>query len=187
VLVLTPSIFNDALSKAYISLKDIRLLVFDEAHHCRKRHVYAQIMEQYHRLDKNDRPRVFGMTASPVNLKLSHNEATATNAIVEQILQLERAMDAKVVTISDLTEVQMVSPGFQPCPLPLAQVSQATCLWGAHAARQNFSEYDHHTRAAAHLGCSWAEPCESVWAKTGVTTRHRDSSVPGHHPVCRGP
>jgi endoribonuclease Dicer len=106
VLVLTADIFNNALSRAHVSLRDVSLLVFDEAHHCRKRHVYAEIMHAYRRLDVADRPRVFGMTASPVNLKLSENEGDALASIVQEIQKLELAMDAKVITIADLTETQ---------------------------------------------------------------------------------
>jgi endoribonuclease Dicer len=108
VLVLTPAIFNEALSRGFVALSDVQLLVFDEAHHCRKRHAYAQIMSKYRALPREVRPRIFGMTASPVNLKLSPNEGAARRAIMEQVRELENNLDARVVTISDLAEIQRV-------------------------------------------------------------------------------
>jgi endoribonuclease Dicer len=90
-------------------MTSIELLIFDEAHHCRKRHPYAQVMDHYRKVEVvADRPRIFGMTASPVNLKLSEDAKQAKACIVEQVRQLEAAMHAKVVTIADLTEVQSV-------------------------------------------------------------------------------
>ena len=67
-------------------------------------------MQKYHALPAADRPRVFGMTASPVNLRLSDSVEAARTTIVAEIRELERVMDAKVVTIHDLTEIQMVRP-----------------------------------------------------------------------------
>lgn len=111
MLVLTPVICVEALRKGFLSLTDVSILVYDEAHHCRKRHPYTQIMDHYWKIqDPADRPRVFGMTASPVNFKLSEKSDNARDAIVESVRQLEANLDAKVVTISDLTEVQAVCP-----------------------------------------------------------------------------
>lgn len=45
----------------------VSLLIFDEVHHCMKRHPYNQIMQDfYHKSEERDRPKIFGMTASPV-------------------------------------------------------------------------------------------------------------------------
>jgi endoribonuclease Dicer len=46
------------------------LLIFDECHHGIKRHPYNVIMREfYDSCPEADRPRVFGMTASPLNSK----------------------------------------------------------------------------------------------------------------------
>ena len=116
---MTPSIFNNALSRALLLLRDVSLLIFDEAHHCRKRHVYAEIMHKYRRLDDSDKPRVFGMTASPVNLKLSKNEDNAKQEIVAQIQQLEQHMDARVVTNYDQAEARQVRVDCCACSIDL--------------------------------------------------------------------
>lgn len=102
MFVITPSILIEALRKACICMSSVHLLIFDEAHHCRGRHHYAQIMNYYWKVAKpEDRPRIFGMTASPV--KSMHKAS-----IVTQLRELESAMDAKVLTVSDLTSVQAV-------------------------------------------------------------------------------
>ena len=109
VFVLTPAICVEAMRKGFLALTDVSILVFDEAHHCRKRHPYAQIMHYYWKIpDPADRPRVFGMTASPVNFKLSDKSDSARDAIVASVRQLEANLNARVVTISDLTEIQAV-------------------------------------------------------------------------------
>ena len=48
----------------------IALLIFDEAHHCNKRHFYNQVMDYYRQACTLERPRIFGMTACPVNTKV---------------------------------------------------------------------------------------------------------------------
>ncbi len=44
----------------------------DECHHARKNSPYSQIMQLY-RLAVSERPKIFGMTASPVNNRTSVN------------------------------------------------------------------------------------------------------------------
>lgn len=42
VIVCTAEILNQCLSHSYIGIKQINLLIFDEAHHAKKNHVYAR-------------------------------------------------------------------------------------------------------------------------------------------------
>lgn len=68
----------------------VALLVFDECHHARKKHAYAIIMHEYMQCPPGKRPKVFGMTASPVwNPK---NPAAS-------IRTLETTLDAKVIGV----------------------------------------------------------------------------------------
>jgi hypothetical protein len=87
ILVLGTHLFSRALSEcldprvsayricelrynAHDSLADatqISLLVLDEIHHCMKAHPYRQIMRDFYQFaEPNSRPKVFGMTASPI-------------------------------------------------------------------------------------------------------------------------
>ena len=91
VIVCTAEILNQCLMHSFISIDDINLLIFDEAHHTKKNHAYARLVSsttQYIRfawrpnisariikdyyLAQNDpekRPKIFGMTASPVDAR----------------------------------------------------------------------------------------------------------------------
>ncbi|KAF8344148.1 uncharacterized protein EI90DRAFT_3284602 [Cantharellus anzutake] len=67
VLVMTPQILYNVLTHAHWSLDKVSLLIFDEVHHCQKRHPYAQIMaDHYSRCSPDQRPKIFGLTASPI-------------------------------------------------------------------------------------------------------------------------
>ncbi|KAI8454006.1 hypothetical protein BY996DRAFT_2431069 [Phakopsora pachyrhizi] len=69
-IVCTAQIFLDLISKGFWDFEDVSLIVFDEAHHCRKKHIYNQIMQtHYHRLAKQPErilPKILGLTASPI-------------------------------------------------------------------------------------------------------------------------
>jgi ERCC4-related helicase len=89
VCVMTAQIFLDALRHGFIHLDrvstlsmnnldwlviltrihvQINLMIFDECHHATKSHTFNLIMREfYYRCPEQDRPKVFGMTASPMN------------------------------------------------------------------------------------------------------------------------
>ncbi|GKV00034.1 hypothetical protein SLEP1_g12795 [Rubroshorea leprosula] len=68
VMVMTPQILLDSLSKAFLSLEMVCLIVIDECHRATGNHPYAKIMKEfYHKC--NNKPKIFGMTASSVGRK----------------------------------------------------------------------------------------------------------------------
>lgn len=70
VLVMTAQILLNILRHSIIKMDAIHLLILDECHHAVKKHPYSLVMSEfYHTTPKDKRPAVFGMTASPVNLK----------------------------------------------------------------------------------------------------------------------
>lgn len=70
VLVMTAQILLNILRHSIIRMEAIHLLILDECHHAVKKHPYSLVMSEfYHITAKEKRPCVFGMTASPVNLK----------------------------------------------------------------------------------------------------------------------
>ena len=74
IVVCTPQVLYDALVHGFVLMKDIALLVFDEAHHCHANHVMNRIMQVfYHPLKDNSAaeiPYILGLTASPrINAK----------------------------------------------------------------------------------------------------------------------
>lgn len=67
---MTAQILLNILRHSIIKMEAINLLILDECHHAVKKHPYSLVMSEfYHTTAKEKRPAVFGMTASPVNLK----------------------------------------------------------------------------------------------------------------------
>ncbi|KAG8732492.1 Dicer-like protein 1 [Ceratobasidium sp. 423] len=123
IMVMTAQVLHDLLNHAHWSIDKvdlssfplILLLVFDEAHHCSKNHVYAQIMRTHYRhCPISERPRIFGMTASPIfNIRNP----------VQSLAQLQETLDAKVFAVRDnVLELALNAPKpqefFIECPPP---------------------------------------------------------------------
>jgi endoribonuclease Dicer len=104
VLVMTPQIFLDALRKAFLSLEAICLMIIDECHRATGNHPYSKIMKEfYHK--SNNKPKIFGMTASPVVRK----GVSSTMDCEGQISGLENILDSQVLYIfsSDYSALNM--------------------------------------------------------------------------------
>ncbi|KAL5624291.1 hypothetical protein BROUX41_004351 [Berkeleyomyces rouxiae] len=68
IVVCTAAILRRALESAYVKMSQINLLVLDEAHHAKKNHPYARIIKDFYLCEAEaTRPRILGMTASPVD------------------------------------------------------------------------------------------------------------------------
>lgn len=93
VVVCTAQILLDCLTCGFITMSRINLLIFDEAHHTKKKHPYARIMDGYYRKLEGEKPRILGMTASPVDSR--------TRDVKDTALELERSLDSQIATISD--------------------------------------------------------------------------------------
>jgi endoribonuclease Dicer len=106
-------IFLNLLTHSLWSIDKVSLLVFDECHHARKNHPYNGIMREYFQVKPAQRPKVFGMTASPIwNVKDAAGSLAA----------LEASMDATIMGVrahvDELTE-------HSPKPI---EVSSYRCL-----------------------------------------------------------
>ncbi|KEQ88133.1 dicer-like protein 1 [Aureobasidium pullulans EXF-150] len=99
VIVCTPDVLKSCLSCSFISMRQINLLVFDEAHHAKKGHAYAQIIKDFYLTDVDEgaRPRIFGMTASPVDARVDVRQAAR---------DLENILNSKIATARDLALLQ---------------------------------------------------------------------------------
>ncbi|KAI4118772.1 MAG: hypothetical protein LQ345_001232 [Seirophora villosa] len=95
IIVCTAEILNQCLMHSFISIDQINILIFDEAHHAKKNHAYAQIIKDYYiaEMDESKRPKVFGMTASPVDVR--HNFTQAAR-------ELETMLHCQIATTADL-------------------------------------------------------------------------------------
>lgn len=100
VIVCTAEILSQCLMHSFISIDDINLLIFDEAHHTKKNHAYARIIKDYYvtQTDPAKRPKIFGMTASPVD---------AREDVVKAAKELEAMLHCQIATTSDLSLLRM--------------------------------------------------------------------------------
>lgn len=98
VIVCTADVLLSCLMHGFITMRQINLLIFDEAHHTKKNHSYARIVKDYYKAesDKSILPRIFGMTASPVDAKVDVKQAA---------IELENLLDSRIATTADMTLV----------------------------------------------------------------------------------
>ncbi|KAJ5654049.1 hypothetical protein N7490_001052 [Penicillium lividum] len=100
VIVCTAEILHQALLNAFVKMNQINLLVFDEAHHTKKEHPYARIIrDSYLKVDSSERPKIFGMTASPIDSNVD---------IVEAAMELEVLLNSQIATTSNLCSLRAI-------------------------------------------------------------------------------
>nr|PNR62718.1 hypothetical protein PHYPA_001142 [Physcomitrium patens] len=107
VFVMTAQILLNILRHSIVKMEAIHLLILDECHHAVKKHPYSLVMSEFYLITPKDkRPCVFGMIASPVNLKgVSNQEDCAI-----KIRNLESKLDSIVCTIRDRKELEKHVP-----------------------------------------------------------------------------
>ncbi|SPO31844.1 related to cell cycle control protein dicer [Ustilago trichophora] len=95
VIVSTAQCFLDALIHGFVKMDHLNLLIFDEVHHALKNHPFFRIMKYYRLAPVHQRPKIFGMTASPI--------FTSTGEFDEASRYLQKTMDARIHTVSNET------------------------------------------------------------------------------------
>lgn len=122
VLVVTAQVLYDLLVHGFVSLRQINLLIFDEAHHCRKNHPFNGIMREfYDHTPADQRPKIFSMTASPLT----------TGCDLEAAIQdLEIKLDSKVLTVhrSNYLDLEKAAPKANEFVFPYDAVVVDTCI-----------------------------------------------------------
>ncbi|KAL2070203.1 hypothetical protein VTL71DRAFT_13229 [Oculimacula yallundae] len=102
-IVCTAEVLRHSLHHSFISMSQINLLVFDEAHHAKKDHSYARIIKDFYvPHDPAYRPRIFGMTASPVDARTDVKKAA---------LELEAILHSEICTAIDTSLLQFETGG----------------------------------------------------------------------------
>ena len=89
------------------NLNRVNLLVMDECHYAVKNHNYALLMKTfYHKLPREQRPRILGLTASPIlNLPFKNISTCSTkseNQIEIMLTDLEKTLDARLISLSSI-------------------------------------------------------------------------------------
>lgn len=94
IIVCTAEVLRQCLHHSFIKIEDINLLIFDEAHHAKKDHAYARIIKDFYAREPSDsrRPRIFGMTASPVDARVDVRKAAT---------ELEAILNCEIATASN--------------------------------------------------------------------------------------
>ncbi|KAJ7221704.1 hypothetical protein GGX14DRAFT_670866 [Mycena pura] len=105
VFVMTPQIFLNLIAHSLWSIdkaSGLALMIFDECHHTRKNHPYNIIMREYSAVSPTSRPKIFGMTASPVwNVK----------DVSGSLAALETNMNSKLMAVRDhVDELSLHTP-----------------------------------------------------------------------------
>ncbi|EOD48230.1 putative dicer-like protein 1 protein [Neofusicoccum parvum UCRNP2] len=94
VIVCTAEVLAQCLMHSFIAMEQINLLIFDEAHHAKKGHSYAKIIKEYYLpVEEARRPKIFGMTASPVDAKVD---------VVQAASELETLLHCRIATTANL-------------------------------------------------------------------------------------
>ncbi|CAM8897034.1 unnamed protein product [Rhodiola kirilowii] len=104
VFVMTPQILLRNLNHCFIKMELIALLIFDECHHAQAQsnHPYAEIMKVFYDTNVQSRPRIFGMTASPIVGKGASNHTDVPKCINS----LENMLDSKIYTVEKEEELK---------------------------------------------------------------------------------
>ncbi|TPX64090.1 hypothetical protein SpCBS45565_g06135 [Spizellomyces sp. 'palustris'] len=108
VLVLTPQIFLNILRHGFMKMsRDVSLLIIDECHHAVKHHPYNVLMKEfYHTIyPPESRPKVFGMTASPIYQKAHTHQDSLL-----RLQELQTNIDCVVVTVADRKSLHAYVP-----------------------------------------------------------------------------
>ncbi|KAL6271201.1 hypothetical protein ACE6H2_028112 [Prunus campanulata] len=138
ILAMTPQILLDALRNAFLSLEMFCLLIFDECHRATGNHPYTKIMKEFYHTSGN-RPKIFGMTASPVIRK----GVSSTMDCENQISALESILDSQVYAIEDRAEIEAYIPStVQTCRfyekawllMNLGLKDEMEALWSKYAS-----------------------------------------------------
>ena len=71
VFVFTEKKLYDTLMHGFIKIEDFDMIVFDECHHADQSHYYNLIMTDFYFYKYSQkRPRILGLTASPIKQKV---------------------------------------------------------------------------------------------------------------------
>ncbi|KAI4720159.1 P-loop containing nucleoside triphosphate hydrolase protein [Aureobasidium sp. EXF-10727] len=126
IIVSTYGVLYDALCHGFVAMQRLSLCVFDEAHHCTKKHASNMIMQQFYRPAKaagQQEPRILGLSASPVmNAKAGGLEVLEANMDSHAITpRLHRSELMQYVHIPELLKRSFESKEASDIPNSLRQ------------------------------------------------------------------
>nr|AIA82456.1 dicer-like protein01 [Stentor coeruleus] len=115
---MTPELFLNTLRSGYLGLEQFKLIVFDECHHCTGSSSYMKIMtEFYHTGTPTSRPKILGLTASPIGHSKSSKQTLRSD-----LEKLCSYMDCSFLPLNR-EEVQFIAndPKFEVIGVPISK------------------------------------------------------------------
>ncbi|KAI7256511.1 dicer-like protein 1, partial [Hortaea werneckii] len=152
VIVATADVLLQCLAHSFITMNQINLLVFDEAHHTKKNHPYARIIKDFYVSgpDQSSRPRIFGMTASPIDAKTD---------VVRAANQLESLLHSRIATTDDMSLTEAIKKPvekmlfYPPLPDKGSETPFLRSIRARYPHLQHFNkQFDMSVEVARHLG-----------------------------------
>ncbi|KAG8999977.1 Dicer-like protein 1 [Tulasnella sp. JGI-2019a] len=139
VLIMTPAILVRLLMHGYVTMPQISLIIFDEAHHARGKHPYADIMRSHYShpsVKPRQKPKIFGMTASPT---------WGTKSPKAEIAALELLMNCRLQSVmNNRDELRKHSPHakIKAILYPAPEVSEDWgSLWNSVRDLEEFQDF----------------------------------------------
>tara|TARA_A100001037_G_scaffold189259_1_gene169446 strand:+ start:4042 stop:5757 length:1716 start_codon:yes stop_codon:yes gene_type:complete len=122
VIVATPQVVRNDVTRGVLDLSECSLLVVDEAHHATGEHAMAQVGEMYHL--QSSEPLVFATTASPGSRK-DHVREICTRLGIERIhlRPTEDPLLAKHLAGLELQEIRVTVPD------EIRELAEPLILW----------------------------------------------------------
>ncbi|KAJ5718630.1 hypothetical protein N7488_004276 [Penicillium malachiteum] len=119
VVVSTHAVLSDALNHGFVRISGLSLIIFDEAHHCMRRHPANKIM-QYHyhptkeKLGPTSVPRILGLTASPI-VRSSRQELETIEANLDAICKTPREHRTELISHVHRPHLERIQyPAYDP-------------------------------------------------------------------------
>ncbi|GFF63212.1 RNA helicase/RNAse III, putative [Aspergillus lentulus] len=112
VIVSTHAVLADALSHGFVKMSRLALLIFDEAHHCTRRHTANKIMRDFYHptLTKSGPvavPRIMGLTASPV-VRSNHQELLTVESNLDAVCRTPRVHRQELLKFTHRPHLQQI-------------------------------------------------------------------------------
>ncbi|KAL4888389.1 ATP-dependent helicase dcl2 [Aspergillus ambiguus] len=112
VVVSTHAVLEDAVRHGFVRMSQLGLLIFDEAHHCMRRHPANRIMQDFYHptlatLGPEAVPRILGLTASPV-VRTSSKELSIIEANLNAICRTPRAHRPELLSHTHRPHLQQI-------------------------------------------------------------------------------
>jgi endoribonuclease Dicer len=174
VIVCTAAVLQDCLMHSFIDIARCSILIFDEAHHAKSNHPYALIMKDFYvrEPDVSKRPRIFGMTASPVD---------ANTDVYDAARKLENLLHCRIATASEetLNRNNIARPNeevihYAPLQLPL-ETSFHQAIKARYGDVQGFGKFfTTSKRISSELG-RWASDMYWSFAFSEAESRKREN------------